>query len=221
VLKKIFSFSLAAGVITGSMFISGEARSDAGGAILLHMHNKVQAKTSKKPVWQFVHANTTLRSGDSIRTGSGSRAEIKYSDGTISRLGSNSLMRINIKSSEKRSNLRLLVGKLWLKVTKGKSQLKVETPTAVASILGTELLVTNDEKNISHVTTLDGLVEVTGNQGDKTLVKPGMWVEIAPGKKMDTPTPFDWKSLKKNERFMLDPTFLPKADDFKEVNNWK
>jgi ferric-dicitrate binding protein FerR (iron transport regulator) len=220
VFGKISTFALATTVIASSFIYAEPASSGSNVALLQNMHNKVQAKTSLKPVWQFVHANTPLGNGDSIRTGSRSRAEIKYSDGTETRLGSNSLMRINVKPAEKRSNLRLLVGKLWLKVSKGKGLLKIETPTAVASVLGTELLVTNDDKNISHVTTLDGLVEVTSNLGDKQLVKPGMWVEIAPGKKMEAPTPFDWTSLKKNERFMLDPTFIPAQDD-KEEENWK
>ncbi len=206
--------------IIASSFIS-PAYSGSNRAVIVNMNNKVQAKTKSHPVWSMAHIDKTLDGGDSIRTGSASRAEIRYSDGTVTRLGANSLMRVNTDNQAKRTGIRLLLGKLWLKVTKGNGELKVETPSAVASVLGTELLVTNDEKNISHVTTLDGLVEVTGNKGDKTLVHPGEWVEIVPGKEMEKPTQFDWASLKKNERFMLDPTFIPSPDDFKEDNNWK
>jgi len=117
--------------------------------------------------------------------------------------------------------LKLLVGKLWLKVKKAKGLFTIETPTAIASVLGTELLVSNDNNNISHVTTLDGLVEVKSSKGDKVLVKPGQWVEIIPGKKMEEPTPFDWKQLKNNEKFLLDPTFKPSPNDFKEESTWK
>ena len=219
VLNKLIITSVSL-IVLASSFVS-PAYSGSSRAVIVNMHNKVQAKTQSNPVWQMAHIDKNLDGGDSIRTGVGSRAEIKYSDGTVTRLGSNSLMRVSLNSQTKRTGIRLLLGKLWLKVTRGNGELKVETPTAIASVLGTELLVTNDDKNISHVTTLDGLVEVTGNQGDKTLVKPGEWVEIVPGQQMEKPTPFDWASLKKNERFMLDPTFVPSPDDFKDDSSWR
>jgi ferric-dicitrate binding protein FerR (iron transport regulator) len=217
--KKVAFVTLP--ILVFSLSFNNPAHSDSSKAIILSMHNKVQAKSVVDPVWQMAHIDKNLSGGDSIRTGVASRVEVKYSDGTITRLGPNSVMRINQDSSPKRTGIRLLLGKLWLKVTKGNGLLKIQTPTAVASVLGTELFVSNDEKNVSHVTTLEGLVEVTDNQGDKTLVKPGEWVEIAPGKKMETPTPFDWVSLKKNERFMLDPDFMPSVNDFQEDNSWK
>lgn len=218
-LKKIVTASISMIVLASSLSVP--AFSESGRAVILSMHNKVQAKTVGNPVWQMAHIEKSLNSGDSIRTGVASRVEVKYSDGTITRLGPNSVMRINSDNQAKRTGIRLLLGKLWLKVTKGNGELKVETPTAVASVLGTELFVSNDEKNISHVTTLEGLVEVTGNQGDKTLVKPGEWVEIEPGKTMEKPTLFDWVALKKNERFMLDPDFKPSPNDFKDDSSWK
>ena len=221
--KNVASVTLAICVITGGILLPKNAQPNSGSAIITNMHNKVQAKTSKRPVWQMASVQESLNNGDSLRTGSGSRAEIQYSDGTITRIGSNSIVRISRSdsSSEQRTGLRLLIGKLWLKVTKGKGLLKIETPTAVASVLGTELLVSNNDKNVSHVTTLDGLVEVSSNSGDKTLLHPGEWVEIEPGKPIEKPTQFDWDALRKNERFMLDPTFIPPANDFSENESWK
>jgi ferric-dicitrate binding protein FerR (iron transport regulator) len=221
VVKKISTLTLGLVMLAGSLAVTEPAQSISAAAVISGLHNKVQAKTALKPVWQFVGVQTPLGYGDSVRTGSASRAEITYSDGTQTRLGSNSLIKINAKPAEKRSNIRLLFGKLWLKVTKGKGLLRVETPTAVASVLGTELLVSNSGKNVSEVTTLDGLVEVTDKLGDKTLVKPGMWVQIEPGKKMGEPTPFDWDALKKNERLMLDPSFVPTEENSGEDSNWK
>lgn len=218
-MKNLFSVFLVA-VITFSSSFTLESKSSSSSAIISNFHNKVQSKKFQTGAWKVASVNKVLESGDSIRTGSFSRAEVKYTDGSVSRLGSNSLMKIEVQN-EKRSNLKLLVGKLWLKVSKGNGKLTISTPTAVASVLGTELLVMNDEKNVSHVTTLDGLVEVTGNNGDKTLVKPGEWVEISPNKNMEKPTKFDWAALKRNEKFMLDPNFIPTPEEFKEDSNWK
>lgn len=219
-MNKLVKYGAICVIISSfSLNFVDKAESKSNAAVISSFHNKVQAKTTSEPVWKMAGANKILESGDSIRTGSVSRAEIRYSDGTVTRIGSNSLLRID-SNGEKRTNIKLLVGKLWLKVKKGEGRLQIKTPTAIASVLGTELLVTNDEKNVSHVTTLDGLVEVTTNEGDKTLVKPGEWVEIMPGKAMEKPTKFDWDALKRNERFMLDPNFVPKENE-KEENNWK
>lgn len=220
-MNKIIKYSFCCLIASSfSLSLVSDATSKSNAAMISTFNNKVQAKTKSDPTWKMAGLNKILESGDSVRTGSLSRAEIKYSDGTVTRVGSNSLLRIEAHG-EKRTNIKLLVGKLWLKVKKGDGRLEIRTPTAIASVLGTELLVTNDEKNISHVTTLDGLVEVTGENGDKTLVKPGEWVEIAPGKNIEKPTKFDWDALKRNEKFMLDPTFMPKPEEFKDENNWK
>ncbi len=216
-LKKFLMLGLA---ISLSTSLSDVAYSNSSNAVITSLHNRVQAKTAERPVWRKASLDFSLQGGDSLRTGFGSRAEVRYSDGTVSRVGSNTVIRVS-EHSENRTDVKLVVGKLWLKVTKGNGRLKIQTPSAIASVLGTEVLVTNDENDVSHVTTLDGLVEVTSNLGDKQLVKPGEWVEIAPGKKMEKPTQFDWEALKKNERFVLDPNFVPPADDFKEDNSWK
>lgn len=216
-LKKI-SFALLPLLIV-SLNTNLYAESNSDNAVILDMHNKVQLK-KKHTAWKTAHIDNGLSIGDAIRTGVASRAEIKYADGTITRLGSSSIMRIDSKDTN-RTGIKLLLGKLWLKVTKGSGKLKIYTPTATATVLGTELFVSNNEKNISHITTLEGLVEVVDNQGDKTLVKPGEWVEITPGQKMEQPTKFDWDELKKAERFMLDPNFKPSLDDFKDESNWR
>lgn len=220
-LKKILIAVLPIIVLSTATY-SPLAYSSSKSAVLVDMHNKVQVKTSSS-VWKLANLNNDLNTGDSIRTGVGSRAEIRYIDGTITRLGPSSVMRIENKDIKepKRTGIRLLLGKLWLKVTKGNGLLKIQTPTATASVLGTELFVSNNEKNVSHITTLEGLVEVSDNQGDKTLVKPGEWVEIVPGEKLEKPTKFDWDQLKRNERFMLDPTFKPAINDFNDDSNWK
>lgn len=209
-LKRLLSLTLITALSTLS--ITSEAYSTSGMATITSMHNRVQEKTSSNPSWHKSQIKSILHAGDSIRTGSLSRAEITYSDGTVTRIGPHTVMRVSEHSAQ-RTNLKLITGKLWLKVSKGNGRLQIQTPTATAAVLGTELLVTNDENDISHVTTLDGLVEVTGSEGDKMLVKPGEWVEIAPGKKIEAPTKFDWDSLKKNERFMLDTSFVPTTEN--------
>lgn len=216
---KYFSYSLIAIILSINTNLS--AYSTESNAKITDLHNNVQKKNLSNLKWKSSSLEEKLFYGDSIRTGKASRVEVKYTDGTVSRIGSNSILKIKENKKGERISLKLLVGKLWLKVTKGQGLFTIETPTAIASVLGTELLVTNNNNNVSHVTTLDGLVEVKGSKGDKVLVKPGNWVEIFPNKKMEEPTPFNWNELKANERFLLDPSFKPSPNDFKEESNWK
>lgn len=193
-----------------------EAHSAAGAARLTAVTGIVQRKMGA--TWQKAFSNLPVNAGDSIRTGLRSRTEIRYNNGTVTRMGANTMLRVTGPV-----DMRLLSGKTWIQKPKNAQQMKIRTPIAVASILGTELFISHNEKNTSHVTTLDGVVEVTGMMGDKQTVNPGEWVEIEPDKPLEKPTKFDWNELKKKERFLLDPTFIPPPDstDDGSEDDWK
>ena len=161
--------------------------------------------------WQAAKANAALPGGASIRTGQRSKAAIRYTSGTVARLGANTVLRIK---SEDASNVKLVKGKTYVNKQKDGKTMKVKTPNAVATVLGTELFVSHNETTgTSHVTTLNGSVEVMTDQGEKAMVESGFWVEIEQGKPLEVPTKFDWNQLKKKERFLLDPNFVPSDDE--------
>ena len=103
-----------------------------------------------------------LRSGDSVRTGQGSLAEIGFADGTSLRLGEKTALYIQRADSTDRS-FKLFWGKLWTKVAKLslKSQFTVETPTAVAGVRGTVFKVEIQPDSGTRVAVEEGLVEVS------------------------------------------------------------
>lgn len=219
-IKNLALFVCSVLILGGTIASPKQVHSESSNAFILDKHNDVQIKTKNNPVWQDAEIKTTLNTGDSIRTGRASKTTLKYTDGTVTRLGANSMIRLQA-STEKRSNLRLLIGKLWLKVTRGDENLRIETPSAVASILGTELFISNTFANVSHITTLDGLVRVENKNGEKTLVKAGEWVEVVPGKPLEQPTKFNWDELRNTERFLLDPDFKPEPKTFQEEEMWR
>ena len=107
-----------------------------------------------------------LQSGDSVRTGKGSLAEIGFADGTSIRLGEKTslyIQRADSADSADRS-FKLFIGKLWAKVAKLslKSQFTVETPTAVAGVRGTVFKVEVEQDSSTRVAVEEGLVEVSG-----------------------------------------------------------
>lgn len=207
----MFKRTLFAG-LAGLMVLSSPLLTEPGytvpraSATVTNLLGSVQTRT--RVGWRRTIRSQRLYPGMTVRTGRRSRLQIRYDDGSVVRLGSRSILRVR-----RARNLRLMRGKTWIKKKKNRRRpLRVRTPIAQATVIGTELFVSHNDKNISHVTTLTGTVEVETDKGEKTLVKPGMWVEIEPDKPLEEPTKFDWNSLKKNERFLLDLDFIPAED---------
>ena len=204
-MKKIYLFGSLL-LLTATLGRTPAADSAVSAARISHITGEVQARLGSR--WGRAGVNQTLYAGMTVRTGSQSRSEIRYRDGSVIRMGSRTLLRIR-----EAHDLHLLRGKTWIKKQHDPSQkLKIRTPIAVASVIGTELFVSHNEQEISHVTTLNGVVEVTGPEGDTRRVNPGEWVEIEPDKPLEVPTKFDWNTLKKKERFMIDLDFIPPAE---------
>ncbi len=210
--KQISMAVLSAALVAGSFAVTPVSYGAGANATVTDVLGTVQVRT--RVGWRGTFRNVKLFPGMSLRTGRNSRTQIRYDDGSVVRLGSNSLMRIRPSRS-----VRLLRGKTWIKKTKNNQRFQVRTPMAQATVLGTELFVAHsEERNASHVTTLTGLVEVESNKGEKVQVKPGQWVEIEPDKALEQPTPFDWNELKKKERLLLDMDFMPEPDAPEEVD---
>jgi ferric-dicitrate binding protein FerR (iron transport regulator) len=214
--KQITLATLSLAVISASIFMAPQAESAASSAKVTHAFGTVQARSGS--AWNSARNNTALYPGMTLRTGRNSRSEIRYTDGSVVRLGSRTVIRVRAAK-----DLRLLRGKTWIKKQHDKSQrMHIRTPIAVATVIGTELFVSHNEKNISHVTTLNGVVEVSNEQGETKKVGPGEWVEIEPNKPMEDPTKFDWNALKKQERFLMDLDFVPSSKELAELDeDWK
>jgi len=215
-LSKLTLSALGLAVLASTALMSPEAESAASSAKITHVFGLVQARSGA--AWNKANPNQALYPGMTLRTGGNSRTEIRYTDGSVVRLGSRTILRVRPAK-----DLRLLRGKTWIKKHHDKSQkMRIRTPIAVATVIGTELFVSHNEANVSHVTTLTGIVEVANDKGQTKQVKPGEWVEIEPGKDMVDPTKFDWNELKKKERFMMDLNFVPPAEASSELDeDWK
>ncbi|MBC7474591.1 MAG: FecR domain-containing protein, partial [Candidatus Sericytochromatia bacterium] len=110
--------------------------------------------------------------GNTIRTGIRSMTEIKYDDGTLTRIGSRSNITINDR--------KILINKgyIWGKVNKDLTKgLKIFTSSAVVAIVGTEFFVEVNSDKSTTVTVLEGIIEVTGKKS-KIFVVPGTYSRI-------------------------------------------
>jgi hypothetical protein len=129
--------------LTGVMLLLGLApESEADGAArVVWTHNTVQVRQGS--TWVSAARGMSLRGGAYVRTGGNSRAQIHYADGTIVRLGSRSIARIR---DLKGKQVDLKKGKAYFKVQKQPQRMQIRTRTAVATVLGTEFLVSVEEK---------------------------------------------------------------------------
>lgn len=165
-----------------------------------HSANSAQMQWTRNVVqyarggrWVNAYRGLPLNSGAYVRTGSDSRAQIKYADGTIMRLGSRSIARIRYAASK---NVTVSRGKAYFKVQKQRSRMKVRTRTAVATVLGTEFVVevkdstgcTVSCEDGTKFTTLEGNVGVAGIDGNGMVeLGAGMTTEVSQGENPTAP----------------------------------
>jgi ferric-dicitrate binding protein FerR (iron transport regulator) len=183
------------------------------GGVLMVTEGTVRARTASLPKWHPAAVRSVYMPGDALMTGRRSRAEIAFGDGTITRIAPVSILHLPKQAAE--SFGRLLFGRIWMKVTKQQAPISVHTPAAVATIVGTELIVTVDGEENTRVACLEGAVKVQGLQGPAILIKPGQQVDVRMGAAAEPPTVFDVKRWQKVDPLLanLKQTRGPEDDD--------
>lgn len=115
-----------------------------------------------------------LKSGDRIITGKDGIAEIRFDDGSISRISPDSRIDLRNLSREGADGSETTVldnkwGKVWNNakdVAQKNSRFKVNTPSAVASVRGTNFLVEVGDEQDTTVRVYGGIVGVGPDLGD-------------------------------------------------------
>lgn len=152
--------------------------------------------------WGPLGNTRELQQQDLIRTGTGGTVRIAFADGSAATLASASLLRLDAldpKEGRPRTLLRLLGGQVRASVHPGGGRFEVETPTAVASARGTEMIVTYSVDTAeTEVVCTKGSVEVVGVLG--VLGKPvvldtGMMTTVRKGAFPSTPAPVSAEKL--------------------------
>jgi hypothetical protein len=145
----------------------------------------VYVHTAGMPEGQFakVEAGTPLSAGDMIRTGAGGGAELSIDGKSLIALTPGSdftIDSLNPEETEFHLGLGRLVAKL-AKVLEGR-QLRFVTPSAVAAVRGTELVVEQPEDGtVSRIGVLD--------EGHVAVSAPGGGAEVIVGPNQETEVP--------------------------------
>ncbi|MCM2305274.1 MAG: FecR family protein [Elusimicrobia bacterium] len=123
-----------------------------------------------------------LSAGDTVHTGKGGRIFLQFLDGSQSTVDQNAVFSVEEEKADSVS-LSLTVGKIWCAVSKlANRRFRVRTPTAVASVRGTEFTVESFGDKRTAVEVFGGMVAVRGALGDEAIVGASQRVDARAGR---------------------------------------
>lgn len=165
--------------------------------ILSIIGGDVLVMSARTDTWHQVTEGTTLQPGDTIKTGSNSKAEITFFDGStieletsteiaVSELGINDTGSTTIRLTQLLGNTISRVKKL----TDSASRYEIETPAAIAAVRGSTMVVTvgNDGKTV--VANEHGDIRVIVD-GTEYIIHEGMKRTIEPGQLLGPEVPIN------------------------------
>lgn len=138
---------------------------------------RVEEQTTKQGKTAAV--GLTLRAPTVVRTGAASRAELSADDQVITRIGANSLVSFNGVDG----TILLEKGSLLFNAPKGKGGGKILTRSAVASVLGTTMIVSATPDGGMKVLLLEGSGRVALSKGRSVKLDAGQMVFVLPNEK--------------------------------------
>ena len=139
---------------------------------------------TREKEWMEAVREQTLTSGDFIKTGNYGRMSILFIDDTQIKIHNRTILVIKEvrKPAEKKGTvLRLESGEIWSRAKSVPESLRIETPSAIAAIRGTDWDMTVDERGTSYLTVLRGTVDLFNDYGRVT-VNPGEQATAETGK---------------------------------------
>lgn len=141
--------------------------------LVVRVKGEVQSQLADQAQWNNIWQSRMLKDGDKTRTLADSRAKIRLSDQTVFTIGENTIVEMSqfkLTKDSRFAAVKLISGKLRVQVGKfftGKSEIKVETPSAVLAARGTDFFIDQKKEtkqaggNVLTLIVFDGVVGVT------------------------------------------------------------
>jgi hypothetical protein len=136
----------------------------------------VELRPAGSSSWKAARIGMIVKRGWDIRTFTESSAELEYANGTVVRMGENSVVNlptlaVDEKNAATRTGVKIAAGTVWgniKKLTSASSSFDFETPTAVASIRGTRLGL-NVSRGGTSIDVYEGEVEVRNRSSGQSV----------------------------------------------------
>jgi hypothetical protein len=141
-----------------------------------------------------------------LATGAQSRAELRFPDQTLTRLGSNSLFRMDAKSRD----LNLEKGVMLLQVPKQLGGATVRTAAITAAVTGTTVMMEYDPNGHVKIIVLEGEVDVYLNERRselRTISAGDMLITKPDAKSLPEPVQVDLQRLRRTSKLINSKEF--------------
>ena len=145
--------------------------------------NNVEIISASDKSLHNASVSDTFQMPDVLRTGPSSRAELAAADGTITRVGANTIFSYDTENR----TIDLQQGSLLFHSPHGKGGGTIRTGAATASVIGTTIIVTCTPDGGFKLLDLEGETEVRFLNGLKQYLEPGQMTFILPGGKQPSP----------------------------------
>lgn len=177
--KRLLSAALLAAVLAApapsmALFGFGEEKNlPSVNAAIGSVEGGVQYKPAGTPFWIPAPTGQALSARDELKTDSSGAAVIAFSDGTKVKIGPSSSYALD-RLSPGRVDIRLSVGVLdaWIKRLKGR-RFAVRTPSAVASVRGTEFRTEVEPGGATTWNLFGGQLDLNDAFGRQTMLDAG------------------------------------------------
>ena len=136
----------------------------------------VRSLTAWRTKTDVITQSCELYAGDLLETLRESKASLVYADGTTMRIKERTLVEVQPMS------IKVFKGKTWYKFTKRGTEFRIETPTLVAGIRGTEFEVAVSSRKKASISVMEGAVAVNSiAKGKGMVLRPGFATHCEPG----------------------------------------
>lgn len=141
-------------------------------AEILSLQGSGDQRSASAADWQPAHRSQTLGKGDFVRTRQAAKMALLFADDTQVRLNQNTVLQIKglAVPGQAVTTLFLGAGRVWAQTKRADaSQLKLETPAAVAAIRGTDWDIEVGSDGRTLITVLSGSVSFSNALGGVTV----------------------------------------------------
>jgi hypothetical protein len=154
------------------------AKAPVAGKVTFYRGNVMRASSAEGP-WKKLKRNRKFFRGDVIKTGDGSRVELKFVDRSIVRLGAETTLELHEaffsgKGGNKKVSAVVKAGRAWANVNKfvgGKNAFDLRSDNAVAGVRGTIFSLARSKDGGTKVSVFGGSVAVDNSPWVQALRK--------------------------------------------------
>ncbi len=176
--------------------------------------NHIQAQGSVK--WNKVRYFMPVNDRDKVKTGDKSRCEITFTNKKVMRIGANSIAEVT-QDEEGVEEVKMSRGLAWLSIflPKGRTKLRVRTPSSVCAIRGTVYRLSCDNVQTTY-RCYEGTIKVTPFKKDGLTLADSSF-SIDPGEELIVVSDFEeYKKMQEKEIKDFEEQDMDEFEKFKE-----